>query len=88
MPGSLLIELPFQCFLEIERDIDVAGFTFAQILTNDELHERNKWQIVKQRSVPLLEIHCKLWKHNKWNLSITTTSMMKFITCDSFSNVF
>ena len=24
----------------------------------------------------------------QWNLSVTTTSMMKFITCDLFSNVF
>ena len=23
-----------------------------------------------------------------WNLSVTTTSIMKFITCDLFSNVF
>ena len=24
----------------------------------------------------------------QWNLSVTTTSMIKFITCDLFSNVF
>ena len=26
--------------------------------------------------------------HLQWNLSITTTSIMKFIPCDLFSNVF
>ena len=27
-------------------------------------------------------------KYVQWNLSVTTTSLTKFITCDLFSNVF
>ena len=37
----------------------------------------------------LLRINGFSWWHQvQWNLSVTTTSLMKFITCDSFSNVF
>ena len=28
------------------------------------------------------------WNTIQWNLSVTTTSMRKFIICDLFSNVF
>ena len=28
------------------------------------------------------------WISLQWNLSVTTTSLIKFITCDLFSNVF
>ena len=36
-------------------------------------------------------IECSFWKMSsiaQWNLSVTTTSTIKFITCDLFSNVF
>ena len=30
----------------------------------------------------------KIIAHLQWNLSVTTTSIIKFITCDLYSNVF
>ena len=32
--------------------------------------------------------HQSIEKQIQWNLSVTTTSIIKFITCDLFSNVF
>ena len=40
--------------------------------------QRGLWDIIDSKSMLFLQ----------WNLSLTTTSMIKFISCDLLSNVF
>ena len=45
-------------------------------------YARHSWEIV------LAIVKIDFYNLVQWNLSVTTTSMIKFITCDLFSNVF
>ena len=38
------------------------------------------WPVRKNHNEPIIMV--------QWNLSVTTTSIIRFITCDLFSNVF
>ena len=49
----------------------------------------NGW-IILQRDCYVERVSMLWWRHGniQWNLSVTTTSIIKLITCDLFNNVF
>ena len=59
-----------------------------KIAKNDDLNLRRRHAATSLIKVDKF-IHCVIieWIYKQWNLSVTTTSKIKFITCDLFSNV-
>ena len=73
-----------ESFSQRGRQIEISANERMQDIQALDNSDSNIWMTIKHRTlwgihgVPFIQ----------WNLSVTTTSLMKLITCDLFSNVF